>query len=367
MKNFFARKTAPVAKAAEKSIYEQIKQAIGPDGRLPQNFHLGPEPQPGQIGFAPGAMDGIVLYHSGGGADAALLADLQRLTQQVVDGLDFAAAEAQLAACFARRAAQEKARDKIVGTYDGMLGCIDGLQDWILANREKLPPQRLFEFAVGVLQASGSVGALKYALSVLELLAQVEGEWRDLIYTLGLCDEFTLYCVFVARQWENASQAIWRLAQNTRGWGRVHAVAELEPENEAMRDWLLDEGWRNGVLTAYSALQCALKGDLAARLKQPDLTAEQMAAAAGLLNGLLDEGPLLGISDERLPDAAGLLRSFLAQAERLNYNIERALLQEITVMAAERDWPEVQAQAERLLAACPEEGAEAPENEEKQG
>ena len=83
MKNFFARKTAPVAKAAEKAIYEQIKQAIGPDGRLPQNFHLGPEPQPGQIGFAPGAMDGIVLYHSGGGADAALLADLQRLTQQV--------------------------------------------------------------------------------------------------------------------------------------------------------------------------------------------------------------------------------------------------------------------------------------------
>ena len=354
MKKFFGKKApAEPAMAIDKSIYAQIKRAIEPDGLLSQKFHLGAEPQPGQICFAPGAMDGIILYHSGGGVDAALLTDLQQLTRQVTAGLDFAAAEAQLTACFERRAAKEKSHDKIVGSYDGMLGCIDALQEWILQNREELPPQPLFDFAVQVLRHSGSVGALKYALSVLELLAQAEGDWRGLLHTLALCDEFTLYCVFVARQWENANQEIWQMAQCARGWGRVHAVAELEPETSAIQEWLLDEGWRNGVLAAYSALQCTLKGDLAARLQRPDLTPEQLNAAAGLLAGLLDEGPFLGISDERLSDPAGLLGSFLAQARRLNYVIERELLQDIIGVAAEHGWPELQTQAESILADYP--------------
>lgn len=357
MKKFFAKKEVaePPAKAREKSIYELIEQAIGPDGLLPMGFHLGAEPQPGQIGFAPGAMDGIILYHSGGGADKALLSDLQQLTLQVAQGLDFAAAEEQLAACFERRVSKEKTHEKIVGGYDGMLGCIDGLQEWILANREELPPQTLFDFAVQILQKSGSVGAVKYALSVLELLAQAEGDWRGLLRTLGLCDEFTLYCVFVARQWDDANQEIWRLAQGAKGWGRVHAVAELEPETPEIKEWFLDEGWRNGVLTAYSALQCALKGDLSARLLRQDLSMEQIEDAAGLLAGLLDEGPLLGISDERLSDPAGLLASFLAQARRLDYTVERALLQDIIGTAAEHGWLELQTRAESMLADYPAE------------
>ena len=37
---------------------------------------------------------------------------------------------------------------------------------------------------------------------------------------------------FVARNWENASDELWQMAKRVDGWGRVHAVAELEPENQ---------------------------------------------------------------------------------------------------------------------------------------
>ena len=210
------------------SIYERIQAAVQPDGTLPEDFSIQPEPEnPKALRFADGAQDGIVFYHSGGRGDGALLEKLKEITRLAAGGADFEETHAQLAACF--------------GEWDGMLGCVDGLQAWIIQHREELDPNRIFRFANAVLLRSGSIGAVKYALSVLELLAAASGEWRETVRALALSDELTLYCVFVAGRWDNSSEELFSMAQRVRGWGRVHAVRELEPATPEMRDWLLDE------------------------------------------------------------------------------------------------------------------------------
>ena len=304
-------------KALQRPILDRVRDALDENGCLPDDFQLEGPLEEGQIGFAPGAMDGIIMYHSGGGANKQLLAKLQDVTTQVAAGLDFDEAEARLAAVFAERAnSQAKPERRLVSNYDEMLVCIDGLHEWILANKEQIDPNTMMDFALRLLHTTSSVGAVKYALSLLELLSETTGAWRGLVRDLSACDEFTLYGVFVARNWENASDELWQMAKRVDGWGRVHAVAELEPENQEMREWLLDDGWRNRVMPAYSALQCAVKGGLAGRLKQQELTDGQFEAATGLLAGLLDEGPVAGIS--RIDEPDGLLTAYLEHAGRHN-------------------------------------------------
>ncbi len=58
------------------------------------------------------------------------------------------------------------------------------------------------------------------------------------------------------RRWADGNDAVWEAAQHVSGWGRIHAVAQLEPGSDAIRRWLLLEGWRNNVAPDYSALTC---------------------------------------------------------------------------------------------------------------
>lgn len=319
------------------SIFERIRAAVQPDGTLPGDFSIQEKPaDPQAIRFADGAQDGIMFYHASGG-DGRLLERLEEITRLAAGGGDYEETEARLAACFGER--------------EAMLGCIDGLQEWIIGHREELDAGRMFGFANAVLLHSASLGAVKYALSVLELLASAQGQWRENVRTLALSDEFTLYCVWIVKNWENSGEELFRMAKKVRGWGRVHAVRELEPVTREMRDWLLDEGWDNGVLPAYTALACAQKGDLRDRLEREELSRERLTAAGGLIRGLLDEGPCRNIS--LMEDREELLLAYLAQVERAEPALEDLETVREVMSAAEPDeldLPRVRARAAEVFA-----------------
>ena len=48
------------------SIYEMIRGAVTAEGYLSENFRLPDDTADGQLKFAPGAMDGILFYHTAG-------------------------------------------------------------------------------------------------------------------------------------------------------------------------------------------------------------------------------------------------------------------------------------------------------------
>ncbi|MCI8423827.1 MAG: hypothetical protein HFF50_09945 [Lawsonibacter sp.] len=322
------------------SIYEKIRAAAGKEGVLPQGFSIQPEPtDPNALRFADGAKDGIVFYHAGGGSNKELLERLETITNTVACGGSYEAAATELAACF--------------GENDGMLGCTDGLQEWIVAHRAGLDASRLFTFATALLTQSASLGAIKYALTVLELMAGTKGKWRDVVRALALSDELTLFCAFVASRWDNGDDVLFDMARKTRGWGRIHAIREITSPNEVAEEWLLDEGWNNDVLPAYTALDCAEKGKLMKRLEQP-MTRTQLDAAGGLIRALLDEGPCRNFS--AMDDGVPLLIAYLTQVQRAEQPNEedRQTVQTILEAAEQPGLPQLQERARNVLAAINE-------------
>ena len=91
----------------------------------------------------------------------------------------------------------------------------------------------------------------------------------DLATEFGVYEEFTYYAARILSRssWEKGNDELFILAQNTRGWGRIHAVDYLRAETQEIRDWLLYYGADNTVIPQYSADVCLQKAEAGKRLE----------------------------------------------------------------------------------------------------
>ena len=77
----------------------------------------------------------------------------------------------------------------------------------------------------------------------------------------------------------------------------MHAVHYIEPDTEEIRQWLLTDAVSNDIMPAYSGLDCYKKADVEAILKKDGLTYEELEGVLTIVDAILDEGPVLGISN----------------------------------------------------------------------
>ncbi len=299
------------------SLYEAIVGAIQSDGTLPRDFSLPREENedPKALRFADGAKDGISLYHM-----APDKRDIKPLTEVVglIAAGSFDAARECLRLFFS------------MGEFTLMLPLIDDLQEWIVAHKDAIDPEKLYAFCVEEAKTGAERERVKFALACLELLNTGADEGvRNLVRVLALSDEFTLYALFLMRQWPDGNALIFDTAQHVSGWGRIHAVERLEPDTAEIRRWLLREGWQNNVMAAYSALTCLEKSGVIARMAEGVLEEDDYASLTGLLPALLEEGgPVAGIG--ALENAPAFLAGYLDCAEQraaslVDYNAVLAL------------------------------------------
>lgn len=307
-------------------IYTLIRQHLTPDGTLPEDFSLPKTTEPDKLTFADGAMDGILAYHMSSGENDA--SPLYAVVELIADGQPEEGLR-QLYDFFPQ------------GEFKTMLSYIDPLQNWIYEHRDSVPAGPLYHFARQQLTVSSHPEVIKFSLSLLELLnTQEEADLQEIITTLALNDEFTLFALFVISSWPDANTRIFDLAQKVHGWGRIHAVDRLQPETPQILEWLLTEGWRNHVLPAYSALTCLEKGQLLERLQQnlPCPTADE------LLRSALDGGPVTSLF--QYAEGEALIAAYLAQPVPLTP--ERVeTLNVITEGLADTDWPAKETLAEQ--------------------
>ncbi len=322
--HFFKDKDQKKEPAAEQSIYSSIRSALQAGGTLPPVFCLRKKAENNKITYADGAMDGIAIYHMGHGEqDMQPLCDVVKL---IATG-NFSEAEAKLLAYFS------------ADEYAAMLPLIDGLQEWIIQNRDDIEPNNLYHFALKTLKESPHIECVKFALSILELLDKgTNKETREIVEILAASDEFTLFCLFIMRRWPDANQAIFEAAKKVHGWGRVHAVEQLSAETDEIKHWLLYEGCDNYILAEYSALTCTNKADLKGLLQNNTITPKDFTVAAALIDSLLPEGPVIGISGIEEPDA--LLANFLKHAEKSTLSIpEYETVLNIQKYCEQKGWP----------------------------
>lgn len=313
------------------SIYENICRARNELEVLPSEYSLPPEDKPvaDNIRFADGALDGIAIYHMGIPAQDTTLLE-QALDTAVTD--------------------LEQARELILRwTADGhMISAMNKIIQYTIERQQHLPPSQIYRLAVECALKGTHREEVKFGLVILTLFDTDNNEpLKNALRILALSDEFTLYVLQVAATWSSSSLEVLRIAKSVRGWGRIHAVAQLEPETAEIRDWLFSEGWNNIVMPAYSALECCQKSGLQDRLKK-EMNEKDYTCACELLQALLNEGPVEGIS--AVEDSAGLLNAFLdCSASKAVSPHRQKVLQQIDAYAKEHELPEIAERVRTLL------------------
>ena len=279
------------------SIYKQIYDAIEHES-LPDDFELPEEGSTyGGMKWAPGAMDGVYMYHM---APAELTdadtADMEAAVEEASSG---------------DREAAERLFHKFTEEHRA-ISAIDALQRYIAENREDLDTANLYHTAVWILKESEHIECVKLAMAILEIYRDIQEEIRDVIYQLGLYDEFTLPAVWNMTRWKEGNQDVFDTARHTHGWGRIHAVNSLKPETDEIRTWLLTEGVKNNVSPSYSALTCWNNGEAESRLSV-GCTETEYKGILRIMDAMLDEGPVIGISALEKPES--VLLTLLEKAE----------------------------------------------------
>jgi len=278
------------------SIYELIKSSIQSDGSLPENFSL-PQEETDEISWADGAMDGVFLYHTARNEDS--IEPLKNILFQISEGKF------------------EEAHNNLNNSDFSIVSVRMPLLDWIIQEKKQINANNLYEFTISQLKSSKNKESIKFSLVVL-LLMRVEKDVKamEIIKTLALSDEFTLFCLDIITRLENSNKEIFEIAKKVKGWGRVRSISYLESTNDEIKDWLLEKGCHNEIDSAYTALTCAKKINLLELLEKENISNKKFNDISYLITALLDEGPAFGISS--LEHRKILIERYLKKAKYLS-------------------------------------------------
>ena len=203
------------------SIYELIKSSILECRKLPEDFAL-PQEEENGIPWADGAMDGVFLYHT----------DTNEENIETLKNIVFQISEGKF----------KEAQNNLDHLDFLMVSLRTSLLNWIIQESEKINANNLYEFTISQLKTSKNKESIKFSLAVL-LLMGVENDVKamEIIKTLALSDEFTLFCLDIIARLENSNEEIFEIVKKVKGWGRVHSIAYLEITNDEIKDWLLEK------------------------------------------------------------------------------------------------------------------------------
>ena len=279
-----------------KPLFEVIRENIR-NGELPDTFSLPKDDSdPKKVKWADGALDGVGIYHMGA----------PKITEEHLQ---------IIADAFSMLDDHEKVKARMRDFFSQVvpLRGIDAIQNYIFDHTDILPASKVYQLAVDCLSGS-EIDLVKLGFILTEIFSEPDDALKDMIRTLGLSDEFTIFAVFNMQRWQNGNDEIFALARKVHGWGRIHAVERLNPETQEMKDWLLAEGIENNVVQAYSALDVYQKTEIAALLKT-EVTDTQLNQIARVLLAMFDEGPVRGISALPEEESQTMIGDFLRHAE----------------------------------------------------
>lgn len=281
------------------SIFFNIKNAFY-NGKLPDDYKLpryGAKPM-----FADGAQDGTAIYH----LELEEADENERLLEafKLMSNADFPAAEALLESIMQNNYATKLA---------------DDIHKVLLQNQEVLDAGNIYRFAVNNLLASKNKELVKADMVILELFPCDEPV-RGAVRILGQCKEFTLFAILVMRKWDDGNEEIFALAKKVRDWGRIHAIEYLDADTEEKKEWLLYEGLKNIFMPAYGALTVFKKAEAAKFFAMEELSYETYHALAMLIEELLDEGPVPGIS--QIENKMLILQQFLDHSAKQELTVD---------------------------------------------
>lgn len=251
-----------------------------------------------KLRWAAGAMDGVFGHHTEGSGGVSVDKGLRML----------------------EAAAASRSPEHVKDFYDlvndpQVLRLVDPLLEAVRASRA-IQADRLHALAQWLARESPDRAPVKVGIALLGLLRPAQD--TQMLIRLGMHDEFTLYAaVALANTLPNleGEDALWSLARQVHGWGRIHIVERLAKSNRSdIKAWLLRDGYKNSVMYEYLAYACAAGGELLNAL-EPDVVDVALFDGAGdLIQALLAGGPAEDIS--AYDDGAKVISRYLAHAAK---------------------------------------------------
>lgn len=267
----------------QSSIYARLKQTydqpqpLAWDNSLLENQPLSDS---GEAFWAPGALEGTMVYHFGVGSEGPD-------AQQILAAMQMAIAKPGV-----------KTMQTLYAliNQDSPLHYIDELLKAIPDTHE-LRADKLNELAFMLCTQSPDRNVVKFAMGIMAFFPQQRSV--EILRVLARHDEFTLYAVVALRSMVEPEQyaKIWfDMALRVNGWGRIHLMERMpEMLDATMCSWLLREGFSNSVMNEYTAVNCAVRGELVNALAT-EHDDDLLLGAAEMLYVLLNEGPVPGMS-----------------------------------------------------------------------
>ncbi len=278
-------------------VLQYIEENID-EGILPENFSLPRPSSKDESAFADGTSDGITLYHTEPVQyDIGDLAELIHIAGQ---------GKTKLAAA--------KIENYFKNSDTKVIYIFETVQNYIIENKENLPAQDIFNLGITLTVHGIHYETVKLGLIILSLFSDFNEHLMEAIITLAACNEFTLFCLMAVEELENANEIKFKMAQNVFGWGKIHTLNHLEPENDEIKEWILYEGIKNNVHPGYSAIRCFQKADVHTRLEN-GLKQEELTPVGMILMFLIEDGPTIGI--EAFEDGDNMIDRYLDSAEKL--------------------------------------------------
>ena len=271
-----------------RSISVQITDSLNEKDVLPDDFHLEIEEIVDGLKYAPGTMDGIIIYHCGySDLDDAAKKDLANLLHLIAqEGVEiFELEEAIEEFCKTHRA----------------ITIIDDIFEYIRLHHHELDSRMLRENAERLALELESIECVKFGMILLELFKP-----DDMVETIA---------TILGRYFENGNEKILELSKAVTGWGRIHCIKYIEPVSAKIKDWILQNGVDNNIMPAYSGLDAFHKADVREILSRDHVTKEEMKAILRIISAMLNEIPGEGIWE--LEDAEDVLVQVVEKASTL--------------------------------------------------
>jgi hypothetical protein len=294
----FRKKTDKAPWELEPSIYSVIETNLKfgsvEDIELPDEERFADD---SNVLWAPGALDGIFIYHVNHQRDDSLAENVLH----------------KLLSITKRNLLKDKLNLYNLLRENHVLPFLDSLLEKISDSDMDL--EDLYNIALWLATETPDREPVKLGIGLLGRLdAGENSEHVDIIRLLGQHNEFTLYsAIALSNRVNTPLDELLILAKQVHGWGKIHVVeriCEQKPLASDVQEWLIREGFMNTISDQYLAGRCASAGNLKDRLCNSELDKDFLNSVGQLIMALLQESSALPDIDD-YDDSSFILQKYL--------------------------------------------------------
>jgi hypothetical protein len=284
IKNLFSNKDSSefLEWRTDASIYNFLTRNLNDEGRLNDEANDLPDEKPTnetELRWAPGLLDS--MFGAQDSDESKLkVEELVKLLKRISEYGD-------------KRS--EANFYKLITETDSIIGIIDDFLE--KATNLSLPINPyLFEFSKDLAFKTNHRNSVKVGVAMIGICKGKSV--LNKIKIIALHDEFTLFSIVsISNISEDIVNDFWEIAKKVDGWGKIHVVERLSKMElpNAIKNWLIIDGYKNNIMYEYLAYTCAVNGDLHDAIRQETIDISIFKASAEIIAALIAGVGLLKI------------------------------------------------------------------------